>query len=151
MSAHQGLAEDHLATSQHAPPSCIWCRPCPTCSTFNTQLDVKSWITQTSSSLSKGLNKTTCLHLPIGGKFFLYVNHSREVTSDKMLSFSTWRPEITILQIDPHKLNIYIPTHSQSWQSYLWVHCIVFLRSTQALRSQENLQTHQTEVCRMSR
>lgn len=36
-------------------------------------------------------------YLPIGGKFFLYVNHSREVTSDKISSFSTWK-ETTISQ-----------------------------------------------------
>lgn len=33
----------------------------------------------------------------------------------------------------------------------LWAHCILFLRSTRALRSQENLQTLQSEVCRTSR
>lgn len=42
------------------------------------------------SSWGAQLNHTR-LHLPIGGKFFLYVNHSREVTSDKISSFSTWR------------------------------------------------------------
>lgn len=48
---------------------------------------------------SKNLKTSTRKHRrmissPIGGKFFLYVNHSREVTSDKISSFSALRAEI---------------------------------------------------------
>lgn len=35
------------------------------------------------------------LHSPIGGKLFLYVNHRREVTSDKISSFSKEKSQIT--------------------------------------------------------
>lgn len=34
------------------------------------------------------------LHSPIGGKLFLYVNHRREVTSDKISSFSKEKSQI---------------------------------------------------------
>lgn len=40
----------------------------------------------------------------MGGKFFLYVNHSREVTSDKIASFSVWQVESTSLEYTPRKV-----------------------------------------------
>lgn len=92
------------------------------------------------------------LHSPIGEKLFLYVNHRREVTSDKISSFSKEKSQIMLSD------DYYIITHTHILYvcvcvlySNLKVHCTLFLRSTQALWSQENLQSLQIEVCHMSR
>lgn len=63
---------------------------------------------QDESNLKPTQTQLKCIcmlfcHLPIGGKFFLYVNHSREVTSDRISSFSTRGAEITIVQLQPQR------------------------------------------------
>lgn len=58
------------------------------------------WCRQLQVSLlnqSRGALFTYNLHSPIGRKLFLYVNHRREVTSDKISSFSKEKSQIMLL------------------------------------------------------
>lgn len=63
-----------------------------------------SWYRNSPQSLQSTPGRSDIfLHSPIGGKFFLYVIHSRDVTSAKISSFSARKPDVAAKSLRPQR------------------------------------------------